>query len=79
MCLARNPAYALGSTHAQVEVAEAMDLWQIDLEEVDLPREVFDWHDEMRFYERIPARFLTLLATRDYDNQEKPAGEGGDA
>ena len=33
--------------------------------EVDLPREEFDWHDEMRFYEPIPKRSLTLLATRD--------------
>lgn len=65
VCMSRDPAYALGSTDAQVAVTEPMDLWQLDLAEVDLPREEFDRHDEMRFYERIPARYLTLLATRE--------------
>lgn len=66
VCLSRDPAYAIASTDAQVPIAEPMDLWKLDLAELDLPREEFDWHDEMRFYERIPARFLTLLATRDF-------------
>lgn len=65
VCLSRDPAYALGSTHAQVPVEEPMDLWQLDLATLPLPREEFDWHDEIRIYERIPARHLTFLATRD--------------
>jgi len=65
VCFSRNPAYAIASTDVQVPVEEPMDLWQIDLDEVQMSREEFGWQDEMRFYERIPARFLTLLATRE--------------
>lgn len=64
VCLARDPAYAIASSNAQVEVAEPMDLWQVDLERLPLPREEFDWHDEIRFYERIPRRYLEFLGTR---------------
>lgn len=65
VCLSRNPAYAIASTNAQVPVAESMDLWMLDLAELPIPREEFDWHDEMRFYERIPARYLTYLGSRE--------------
>lgn len=64
VCLSRDPAYAIASTEAQVPIAESMDLWMVDLDDLSIPREEFDWHDEMRFYEPIPARHLTLLATR---------------
>lgn len=67
VALSRDPAYGIASTDAQTPVTESMDLWQIDLTDVDVPREEFDWHDEMRFYEPIPKRFLTLLGTREYD------------
>lgn len=65
VCLSRDPSYALGSTNAQVPVEEPMDLWLLNLDDAEMPREEFDWHDELRFYERIPARFLVLLATRE--------------
>ena len=64
VCLSREPAYAIASTDAQSPVTEPMDLWQLDLDEAG-PREEFDWHDEIRIYERVPARLLTLLATRE--------------
>lgn len=66
VCLSREPAYALRSSHAQTAVSEPMDLWQVDLAVLPISREEFDWHDEVRVYERIPARFLTYLATREY-------------
>lgn len=67
VCLSRDPAYALASSAAQTELVEPMDLWQLDLADDQCPprREEFDWHDEVRIYERVPARLLTLLATRD--------------
>ena len=70
VCLSRNPAYAIASSEAQVPIAESMDLWMLDLDDVDLPREEFDWHDEMRFYERVPTRFLTLLGSREVEGLE---------
>lgn len=70
VCFSRDPAYAIESSAAQVPIAEPMDLWQLDLAETPYPREEFDWHDEMRFYERIPARHLTLLATRNPEEDE---------
>ena len=71
VCFGSDPAWALASADSYKIVAEAMDLWQVDLSVVS-GFESFS-HDpdphapirEMRVYERIPARFLTRLATRE--------------
>ncbi len=70
-----DPAWALASANSYHEVAEPMDLWQVDLDEAPITHSETFSHSpdphapvvEVRLYERIPARFATRLATRRAD------------
>lgn len=72
-----DPAWGLASANSYHNVAEPMDLWQVDLDQAPiLHMETFshnlDPHApilEVRVYERIPARYLNLLATREPDEE----------
>lgn len=72
VCFSPDAAHAYRSSNEQTPITEPMDLWQTDTDLMaeHLPGwEALEFNDEVRIYQRLPARALWFVGTREPDTK----------